>query len=401
MISVGMDVAKGKSVICMLKPYGEIERAPYEINHTETELTNMVGEIKQLLGKEEIRIVMEATGIYHLPVLMRLKEAGFFVCVVNPLVMKKYSSEGIRKAKTDKLDAIKIANYGIDRWYRLVDYEASQEVYDELRLLGRQYASFMEIKISCKQNMVFLLERTMPGISKLLRGNYADREDSDKLSDFAKHYWHYDNITKLDEPSFIASYFDWAKNEGYHRNQAKAHAIYTLACDGIPTLASSTPSTKMLVQETIEALKKISNTLYSILSRMQELASSLPEYSVAISMEGVGEVLAPRLIAEIGDIRRFHNASALVAYAGLDSPPYQSGTFSATQRKISKRGSALLRKTGYEIMQCLKRLKPADSRVYQFMIKKENEGKPKKVAKIAALNKFLRIYYARVRECCP
>jgi len=69
------------------------------------------------------------------------------------------------------------------------------------------------------------------------------------------------------------------------------------------------------------------------------------------------------------------------------------------QMVLPKRGSASLRKTGYEIMQALKIVQPQnDNAVYQYLIKKENEGKPLKVAKIAALNKFLRIYYARVNE---
>lgn len=96
----------------------------------------------------------------------------------------------------------------------------------------------------------------------------------------------------------------------------------------------------------------------------------------------------PRLIAEIGDVRRFHSGSALVAFAGIDSPPYQSGGFIGTQRRISKCSSALLRKTGYEVMKCLKSTKPAQDAVYLFMLKKEAEGKAKKVAMIAALNKL-------------
>ena len=211
----------------------------------------------------------------------------------------------------------------------------------------------------------------MPGISKLLRGNHADREDSDKLSDFAKKFWHYDNITKYTESNFIDKYCEWAKEKGYHQNKTKAVTIYALACDSIPTLDSNTPSTKMLVLETIEALTNMNSTLYSILSRMQELASTLPEYSTVKEMDGVGSVLAPRLIAEIGDIRRFHNGSSLIAYAGLDAPPYESGGFVATNRHISKRGSSLLRKTGYEIMQSVKRTKPINSKVYQYIIKKE------------------------------
>ena len=116
-------------------------------------------------------------------------------------------------------------------------------------------------------------------------------------------------------------------------------------------------------------------------------------------MKGVGEDLSVRLIAEIGDVRRFHNGSALVAFAGIDAPPYESGKFVETKRNISKRGSSTLRKIGYEIMHSLKVVKPTeDYAVYDFIIKKENEGKPKRVAKIAGLNKFLRIYYARVME---
>ena len=125
----------------------------------------------------------------------------------------------------------------------------------------------------------------------------------------------------------------------------------------------------------------------------------MPEYDVVRSMNGVGDVLAVKLIAEIGDIQKYRNSNALIAYAGIDTPPYQSGNFYGTNRRISKRGSSLLRKIGYETMRCLKSTKPTnDNAVYLYMLKKENEGKPPKVAKIAALNKFLRIYYARVNE---
>jgi transposase len=154
----------------------------------------------------------------------------------------------------------------------------------------------------------------------------------------------------------------------------------------------------MLLSESVRVLKEIEKTLLIILSRMQEISKTLKEYNIVREMHGVGDVLAPRLIAEIGDARRFYSGKALVAYAGIDAPPYESGQFVGTKRKISKRGSSTLRKTGYEIMTVLKSHKPKGDAVYNFIIKKEQEGKPKKVAKIAGLNKFLRIYYARVKE---
>ena len=63
---------------------------------------------------DEVKVVMEATGIYHLPVLTYLIEKKIFVSVINPFVMKEYRCQGLRCVKTDKQDAIAISNYGID-----------------------------------------------------------------------------------------------------------------------------------------------------------------------------------------------------------------------------------------------------------------------------------------------
>lgn len=397
MISVGIDVSKEKSMVCILKPYGEVVASPYGVVHTKQAVAKMIELILSLDG--EVRAVMEATGAYHFPLLIRLKQAGIFVSVISPLVMKKYASLAIRKGKTDKLDAARIANYGIDNWFRLVDYTPPEEVYEELRLLGRQYSHYINMKMKSKLALTNLIDRTMPGIKKLLSSKRSGDPTKDKLNDFVEKYWHYDNITKKSEARFVSDYCRWAKKKGYYARETKAKAIYAMASNGIPTLSSSAASTKMLTLEATRVLKEINRTLTSILARMQALASTLPEYEVVRAMPGVGDILAPRLIAEIGDVRRLHSGSALIAYAGIDSPPYQSGSFAATKRNISKRGSALLRKTGYEVMKCLKSIKPSqDAAVYQYMLKKESEGKPKKVAKIAALNKFLRIYYARVKE---
>jgi transposase len=397
MISVGIDVSKEKSMVCILKPYGEIVASPYEVVHTDRKVSELMALVGSLTG--DVRVVMEATGAYHLPLLTRFKQAGMFVSVINPLAMKKYAARAIRKGKTDKLDAVRIANYGIDNWFHLMDYSPSTEAYEELKLLGRQYAHYISIKIQSKQALTNLLDRTMPGIKTLLSGTGLKEATRNKLSDFVEEYWHYDNVAKRSEARFVSDYFRWAKKKGYQASEAKAKAIYAMARNGIPTLSSSAASTKMLTLEAVRVLTEVNRTLEAILTQMQALASALPEYGVVRAMSGVGAVLAPRLIAEIGDVRRFYSGSALIAYTGIDSPPYESGNFVGTKRKISKRGSSLLRKTGYEVMKCLKTVKPSqDASVYQYMLKKESEGKPKKVAKIAALNKFLRIYYARVCE---
>ena len=395
MISVGIDVSKEKSTVCVLKPYGEVVMPPRDVQHTESELAKLVKELQK--QQEEVRVVMEATGAYHLPVLSYMKEHGFFVALVNPLEMKRYRCQGIRNAKTDKIDSRIIANYGIDFWYHLTDFRPREQYYVELRLLGRQYRQYMKFRVENVLALANMLDQTMPGIKTLL-GDWNKDTGKDKLSDFAYEYWHFDNITKKSEKQFVESFTKWAKKKGYRQNESKAKQIYALAKEGIPTLPSSTPSTKMLVQESVKIVREVDNTLTQILTRMSEIAKMLPEYQVVHDMGGVGDALAARLIGEIGDVRRFHNAKALVAYAGIDAPPYQSGKFTGTDRHISKRGSSTLRKVGFETMTCLVMQKKVGDPVYDFIKKKQDEGKASKVAKIAGFNKFLRIYYARVME---
>ena len=130
---------------------------------------------------------------------------------------------------------------------------------------------------------------------------------------------------------------------------------------------------------------------------MNILAEQLPEYSFVMGMFGVGPALGPQLIAEIGDVRRFHSKKALVAFAGIDAPPYQSGQMGVRSRSISKRGSSALRRTLFLVMIVYLQQSPEQEPIYQFMDKKRAEGKPYRVYMMASANKFLRIYYAIVK----
>ena len=152
-----------------------------------------------------------------------------------------------------------------------------------------------------------------------------------------------------------------------------------------------------MMQQAITQLQTVTQTLAALQQQMQSLAQKLPEYPVVMQMFGVGPTLGPQLMAEIGDVRRFYSKKALVAFAGIDAPPYQSGTIDARSRSISKRGSSSLRRTIFLVMSVILQQKPLDEPVYQFMDKKRAEGKPYKVYMMASANKFLRIYYATVK----
>ena len=102
------------------------------------------------------------------------------------------------------------------------------------------------------------------------------------------------------------------------------------------------------------------------------------------------------LIAEIGDVRRFKNKNALVAFAGVDAPPFQSGTFESKSRHVSKRGSPHLRRTLFTVSGIILLLSHGGNPVFCFMDKKRSEGKHFYVYMVAGAAKFLRIYYATV-----
>lgn len=171
-------------------PFGEMVFAPFEIAHTESDLSEFARMIKR--SDSDARIVMEATGIYHLLAATFLREQGLFVSTINPYEMKIYRSQDIRKIKTDKRDSMAIANYGVDKLLNLPEFNPQEDVYAELRLLGRQYRFYMESRIEQLINLTHLLDYTMPGLKSCFSG-WSEYSGKEKLYDFVEDYWHYDN----------------------------------------------------------------------------------------------------------------------------------------------------------------------------------------------------------------
>lgn len=272
MNSVGIDISKGRSTIAVMRPFGEVVISPFEVRHTDSELSELARQLKSLNG--ETRVVMEATGNYHAPVAKLLHDAGLYVSVIN---------------------------------------------------------------------------------AKLVHG-YGNNDFS----------------------------------------EAKAHTIHAEACGHIDVIPKS-ETTKLLVEQAVAQLRATSAALAALKHEMQALASMLPEYPVVMDMFGVGPTLGPQLMAEIGDVRRFYSKKALVAYAGLDAPPNDSGDVTGRHKSMSKIGASSLRRTLFLVMTVYLQNAPLDEPVYQFMDRKRAEGKPYRVYMMASANKFLRIYYATVK----
>ena len=394
MIAVGIDVSKSKSTVAILDSSGTVLATPFNMAQTQPEMNALVSRLKAF--DEPVTILLEYTGHYHYPVLKKLQEEGFPVCVVNPYQMKKYGDVEIRKAKTDKKDALRIATFALEKSYKLVPYSSMEQKYEDLKFLSRQYQQRISFVSTLKVQLINMLDQTMPGITKILALKSRDPEKCALLL-FIKRYKSFDEIQRIGKTRFLSTYATLMKKTPDRYAPKKGLEIYELARDSITTRGED-PYIWSAQDQCVGLLATAQNAADEIITQMQNIAETIPEYTVLRAMNGVGDRLGPVILAEIGDIRRFHSGKALNSFAGNDAPPYQSGQFESRNRHISKRGSSSLRKACFEVMQALKLTKPQDDPVYQFILKKEQEGKPYNVAKMAGVNKFLRIYYARAME---
>ena len=394
MNAVGIDVSKGKSMVAILRPYGEIISTPFEIKHTSSDIHALVDQIKSVEG--ESRIVMEHTGRYYEVLAHQLSQANLFVSAVNPKLIKDFDNDSLRKVKSDKADAVKIARYALDKWQNLKQYSVMDELRNQLKTMNRQFGFYMKHKTAMKNNLIGILDQTYPGVNTYF-DSPARSDGSQKWVDFTSTYWHVDCVRKMSLNAFTDHYQKWCKRNKYNFSQAKAEEIFGTAKKLVPVLPKD-EVTKLIIQQAVEQLNNASRTVERLRLLMNETASHLPEYPIVMEMKGVGPSLGPQLISEIGDVTRFHSKGALTAFAGVDPGVNESGTYAQKSVHTSKRGSADLRKTLFQVMDALIKTGPQDDPVYMFLDKKRAQGKPYYVYMTAGANKFLRIYYGRVKE---
>ena len=330
----GIDVSKGKSVVSVLRPLGEVVAKPFSVGHTGSELKELANYLKSLDG--ETRVVMEHTGRYYEPVARFLHEEGIFVSAVNPKLIKDYGNNTLRKVKTDKADARKIDRYGLDNWVELRQHTPMDTIRMQLKTLNRQQGLYSKTKTMMKNNLIALLDQTYPGVNSLF--DSPVREDgSQKWVDFATSFWHVDCVRAMSRTAFTERYRKWCKRNGYNFGQSRAIEIHTQAQDLIAMLPKDA-LTKTMIRQAIDALNAVSASLERLKAEMRTLAAQLPEYSVVMAMRGVGDSLGPQLMAEIGDVTRFAHRGSITAFAGVDPGADQSGTHEAKSNRTSKSG---------------------------------------------------------------
>ena len=394
MNAVGIDVSKGKSTVTIRRPGDVVLMPPRDIPHTKSAINELIKQIQSLDG--ETKACMEHTGRYYEPLAAWLSDAGIFVSAVNPVLIRDFADDSLRSPKTDKADSKKIARYTLDRWAKLKQYGSMDKTRNQLKTMNRQFSFFMAQKTAMKNNLIALLDQSYPGANDLF-DSPARSDGSQKWVDFVYTYWHVDCVRGKSLSAFTEHYRKWCKHKGYNFSAEKAEKVYEASCDLIAVFPKD-DNTKMLIRQAVAMLNTASETVENLRIKMDETASALPEYPVVMAMNGVGSTLGPQLMAEIGDVTRFTHREALTAFAGVDPGKNDSGKHVQKRVRTSKKGSPHLRRTLFQIMDGLIKRSPIDDPVYVFMDKKRAQGKPYYVYMTAGANKFLRIYYGRVRE---
>ena len=400
---VGIDVSDGHSTVSAYSWGDVMVIKPHDVPHTVAALRELTDKIGRLTG--EVRVVIEHTGRFWLPVAQALREAGLFVSAVNPKLIRDFGDNKLRSVKTDKADSRKIARYGLRYWNELRPYAPTEALRQKLLEFSRQLDNSNKLLTAQKNNLQAIVSVTFPGVRKLFTS--PAREDGHiKWVDFVCDFYHCDLVRKLSAAAFAECYRAWCKRKGYNFTKSGCAKIYVLACNCVPS-QSCDGDIKLLIGEVAKQLTSISAAVEVYRTKIYGLASSLPEFECVMAMFGCGKTTGPQLMAEIGDPTRFKDRivdgkrikgkKQLVQFSGVAPGNNQSGSYEQQSVKVSKKGSPHLRRTLFMVISACLRQKPDDP-IFHFLDRKRAEGKEYFVYMTAAANKFLQRYYAKVRD---
>lgn len=232
--AVGIDVSKGKSMVAVRRPGGEIVLMPFQVQHNAGDLKSLAATLKRIGG--DIRIVMEHTGMYWRPIALTLQQAGFYVSIVNAMLIHNFSDNSLRKVKTDKVDALKIANYALTFWSDLREYTPEDETLQMLKMQTRLYERTQATSVTLKNGLISLLDQTFPGINTLFSSNARTTKVHFKWVDFVRKFWHKDCVVKLSRQNFTETHLKWCRKTGYRFNNADAECIYHSAQNAVASI---------------------------------------------------------------------------------------------------------------------------------------------------------------------
>jgi len=400
-LSVGIDVGADISYMSIALPNQLIAGKPFKITHSN--LSSLEYCVKAIKEAEEVyslesRIFLESTGIYHYPLFCYLRDKGFNVSIINPIITKNSTSINIRKVHNDKFDSKKIALIGLKPDLK-VSVIPSDLVLD-LRNLVREYYYLSNSRSAYINKLQGQLRMVLPQYIKI----FSKITGATSLALLDK-YCSPRAFLDADKTEIISIIKQTARF-GATYAESKYNAIIEAAKAAL-AFGHSVPSNETLIRLYISFIRRYDEETGKILAAMNELVAAnedelfAKQIRLIQTIKGAGFLTAATLMCEIGDFSVFRKPKQLFAYFGLDPDVKQSGNFIGTQHKMSKRGSAIARRAIHTIaLISIGRSKAgvAHNHVLYAYYQMKCKSKPKMVALGAVMHKVCNIVFAILRD---
>lgn len=381
---IGIDVSKDSFDIAVISKSGEIllqDKFAMDKNGIDTFLDKA-----NCLSKDTL-IAMEATGIYHLPLLHYLLERELKCVVINPLLIKNsIASTTLRKTKSDKKDALHIAIFiskeaNSFKPMNKIELQNSKALVREREHISKEIAT-------TKTKIKAIVTQTFP---ELLKNTNIFTKSILHLLLQAPSRRCIRNLKQQKINRILKEYSDNKANiTAKEIHQFAKHSI-AISDKGLEKVLQSKIRHLLFLQE---ELKSIDDELDKIIN--DEDNSNLKNISdILESIPGIGSTTSINFSIEIGTIERFKSVKQLCAFAGFDPSLKQSGSSILKYGSISKRGNAILRRTLWQMATGVIRF---CNKFRKYYDKKRSEGKSYKQAVVAVANKLLRTIFVLLKN---
>ncbi len=381
---LGIDIAKTNHVASLINNNGDVVIRAIKFTNSNEGFNRLLNTIQSKLGDlSNIEVAMEATGHYWLSLYSALTDNNFNVSVYNPYQIKSYrGAYNNRKQKNDIIDSIIIADYL--RVFGSKESKFPEEKLLSLKQLTRFRANIVANVSSLKVQVIGLLDKVFPEYKKLFCDTFGNTSKQLLLNCPTP-----DDIINISTTK-LANLL--SKNSKGRFNKDTALHIKEVAKSSFG-IKFTTDACSFEIKQLINQIVFLESQIDAVSKEIKELYNKLDSH--LLSVPGIGDNLAPIILAEIGDINNFDKPSKLIAFAGTDPSENQSGNKLSSNDKTSKRGSPYLRHAIYTASLVAISNEPELRAYYD---KKISEGKHHFVALAGISRKLLTIIYYILKE---
>lgn len=385
MYIVGIDIGKNHHEASIVSPEGKQIGRSLRFATTHKGADSLMRFIFKNIGNSPCVFGMEATGHYWYPIYSFLKAKGYTICVINPIQSDSLRKMYIRQTKNDSIDSFFIAE--VIRFGQFGTTSMADENILAMRQLCRYRDSVISSRTEIKLRIGTIMEQIFPEYEKQFSSLWVSTSMG-----ILEKYLTPENI----ENTPIDELFEIIKDKSHNKlTMKKAISIREAAAD--------TFGIKIAQDAFSFQLKQLIDRMNFLDKQIEALDIEIMKYYEQFdcylhTIPGIGIIGAATILAEIGDISRFKNSSALVAFAGIDPTVRQSGEFNSTHNHMSKRGSPYLR---HAIFLAATTCSFHNSPLNAYYKKKRDQGKHHLTATGAVARKLTTIIYAVLRDSKP